>query len=312
MPNDPIADLLQRVSADRLRETIFHLAKDPLPYRKVNYTLPGHEKCTLDEADDTIAERLEACGYGVWREAVSVQAFRCDESKPKAHQYSAPAEEDAWYTAHNLYAEARGWSCPDEIILALAHKDSQSWVDSPGAYDNAVGTAACLEMARVLTEYESERTIRFLFCNEEHAPWTSVTAAQNARARGDNIIAVFNIDSLGGKSRADLDAGRKTMATLYTVPEGKWLADLMSEVIAAYGLPLVQTVQQRPGVGDDDGSFINAGYLSAIINVGSFPYADPNYHLETDTAEAVDIENVRLATQACLAAVLTVDRHGKR
>ena len=194
----------------------------------------------------------------------------------------------------------------------MAHKDSQSWVDSPGAYDNAVGTTAVIEMARGLAEYENERTLWFLFCNEEHVPWTSANAAQNAKERGENVIAGFNIDSLGGKSQADVDAGRKTNATLYTVPEGKWLADIMPSVVEEYGLDLAQTVTQREYPNDDDGSFVKAGYLSTIMNLGSFPYTDPEYHLESDTFEHVDIENVWLATQASLAAILTVDVNGKR
>lgn len=78
--------------------------------------------------------------------------------------------EDPWYTAYNLYTERKGRSKPQEIILLAAHKDSQSWIDSPGANDNAIGTVGVLEVARILAEYDSERTIRFLFCNEEHTP----------------------------------------------------------------------------------------------------------------------------------------------
>ena len=33
------------------------------------------------------------------------------------------------------------------------------------------------------------------------------------------------------------------------------------------------------------------GFGAAILNVGSFPYVDPNYHLVTDRPEFVDIEN---------------------
>ena len=84
--------------------------------------------------------------------------------------------------AYNVYAERRGKTRPDEIILLLAHKDSQSWVHSPGAYDNAVGTVAILEIARIIAKLEPQRTMRFLWCNEEHYPWTSVLAANNMRS----------------------------------------------------------------------------------------------------------------------------------
>jgi len=310
MADNRILRLLAAVDASRLSANLFHLSKSPLPFRKLNYTIPGHKNSTLDEADEFIQTQLGESGYAVRREGVRVQAFRRDESKPKAHQYSKPDPGDPWYTAHNLYARRTGTERPEEIILICAHKDSQSWVDSPGAYDNAVGTVVLLEMARVLSHWPPLCSILFLLCNEEHTPWTSVTAAQAAKTRGDNIIAVFNTDSLGGKSQADLDAGRKTNATLYTTPEGRRLAELMGEVNEEYGIGLEQSVHQRQHPGDDDGSFVNAGFPAAIVNVGSHPYADPNYHLETDVPELVDTLNVTMATQAILAAVLTVVRDG--
>jgi hypothetical protein len=308
---DPVIQrLIGMVDQDRIRRDVFHLSDNPLPMRALNVTLPGHTKSTLHEADDYLAWQLEETGYQVRREGMRVQAFRCDTNKPKAHQYSPALPEDPWYDAYNLYAERRGTQRPQEIILLLAHKDSQSWVHSPGAYDNAVGTAVVLELARVLSRWEPRRTFRFLFCNEEHTPWTSVLAANNMRARGDELVAILNTDSLGGKSQEDIDAGRKTNATLYTVDEGKALADLMSEVNEAYQLGLHQLVVKRPGPGDDDGSFVKAGYGRAIANLGSFPYGDPQYHREGDTADRVDYENVYLAAQATLAAALHVDQQG--
>jgi hypothetical protein len=307
---DLISNLIRQVDEERLRRDLFYLAKDPLPYRKLNYTRPGHAKSTLDEADEYIQVKLEACGYQVEREAVRVQAFRCDPSKPKAHQYSPPAPEDPWYVAHNLYARKAGLTRPDEIVVVLAHKDSQSWVDSPGAYDNGAGTCGVLEMARLLASFEPDCSLWFLFCNEEHRPWTSVTAAEGARSRGDNLVAIFNIDSIGGKSLADIVAGRKTNVTAYTTPEGRRLADLMAEVNETYGIGLQQSSYERPSPGDDDGSFINAGFPAAIANLGSMPYADPNYHRETDIPEAVDLTNVRMAVQASLATVVQIAMGG--
>ena len=46
------------------------------------------------------------------------------------------------------------------------------------------------------------------------------------------------------------------------------------------------------------------------MNVGSFPYADSQYHLPGDVPERVDIENVVRSTQLILAAILEIDGHG--
>ncbi|HOK77872.1 MAG TPA: hypothetical protein PLW35_09140 [Verrucomicrobiota bacterium] len=83
---------------------------------------PHHEG---HEADDYAAGLLESWGYDVQREAVPVQAFRRDTSKPLQHQYSRPMPEDPWYTPYNLYAERKSRSRPSEIIVVLAHKHSQ-------------------------------------------------------------------------------------------------------------------------------------------------------------------------------------------
>jgi hypothetical protein len=306
--DDPIPGLLTEVDRDRLRRDLYHLTSDPLPFRKLNYARPGQTRSTLEEADDFLVAELEACGYVVVREDCPVQAFRRDSSKPKAQQYSPPEPDDPWYTAFNLYAERRGSDRPDEIVLALAHKDSQSWVDSPGANDNAVGTVALLEIARCLSGYPARRTIRFLFCNEEHRPWTSVAAAENARDRGDNLVAIFNLDAMCGKSQEETDAGRMPLVSLYTDPEGEPLARLMGEVIERYDIGLEHRIARRERPGDDDGSFVNAGFPAAIVNLGSWPYADPNYHTEQDTPDRVDLEHLWRATRASLAAIVNVDR----
>ena len=308
--NKHIANLLKKVSDQHMRNTIFYLSKDPLPFRKLNFTRPGQNKCSLYEADDYLQSQLESFGYTVQKEGVQVQAFRCDTSKPKAQQYSPPMPEDPWYTAYNLYAEKKGTTTPEEIILILAHKDSQSWVDSPGANDNGVGTAAVLELARVISTITPHRTIRFLFCNEEHRPWTSVTAAEQAAKRGDNLIAIFNLDGLSRGTPEDKSAGRKTNVTLFTEPEGEPFADLMTQMNNTYQLGLHQRKQQRTRPGDDDGSFVNAGFKHAIINIGSYPYGDPHYHTEQDHPENVDFENLVLATQLSLAATLHIADNG--
>jgi Zn-dependent M28 family amino/carboxypeptidase len=235
-----------------------------------------------------------------------VQAFRRDRSKPKTAQYSPPKPEDPRYKAYNLVAEKRGRSRPEEIVVVLGHKDSQSWIDSPGANDNAIGTVGVLETACVLAKHAPERTIRFLFCNEEHVPWTSVTAAANAKKRGDRIVAVFNLDGIGVK--APEQAGKKTNVTAFTTAEGERLAQLMTAVNARYSIGLEQRMAKRRGPGDDDGSFVKAGYEAAVVNIGSWPYGDPNYHGEGDIPERTDVENAALTVRATVAAVLTVDQ----
>ncbi|MBC7287737.1 MAG: M28 family peptidase [Armatimonadetes bacterium] len=308
MTDAEIRTIIKNVDAGKLEAHVRYLAEDPLPRRTLNFTLPGHEKCTLHEADDYIAAQLASWGYSVEREGVQVQAFRRDRAKPKASQYSPPLPEDPWYIAYNLYAKKAGTQRPEDIIVVVSHKDSQSWCASPGANDNAIGTAANMELARVLADTPIACSVWFLYCNEEHWPWTSVNAAQGAKERGENLIAIFNLDGLGRKSYADTRAGRMKNVTLFTTPEGERIADLIAEVNERFNLGLEQSKYQRPAPGDDDGSFVKAGYPAAVANIGSYPYADPCYHCECDVPDNCDFENAALTTQAILATMLVLCR----
>jgi hypothetical protein len=303
---DRIKSLLERVDEDRMRRCVFALAKDPFPFRKLNYTIPGHEKSTLHEVDDWIEAKLRGVGYEVEREACRVQAWPYDASFGFHHEHGWPDPGAPFYTAYNLYASRIGRTRPDEIILLLAHKDSQSWVDSPGANDNAVGTTGVLEIATLLADYACERTIRFLWVNEEHYPWTSGLAAANAWSRADNILAVFNVDGISAKTDEEVTAGHKPSYTVHKVPQGRRIADVMDRVNDEYSIGLAHAGVYADA-NADDGMFVRAGYPCAAIILGSFPYADPQYHFPGDVPERVDYPHARMVTQAILAAVLTLD-----
>lgn len=303
---DIIQKLITQVDQKNLSDNLFFLAK-ALPCRTLNFTRENHAKCTLYEADDFIMEKLESFGYQMEQQAVPVQAFVPDSTVP--HGFRKPLPEEPWHTAFNLLAKKIGTKYPHELIIALSHKDSQSWLSqAPGAYDNAVGTSAVLEIARMLASYESQRSIWFLFCNEEHWPWTSVAAAQNLAQSNLNIHAILNIDSIGGKSFQAIAAGTLTNVTRYSTPAGEKLADLMAELNQKYQIGLEQSNYFCTKPNDDDGSFVNAGFAASILNIGSFPYADPNYHTIDDKPESVDLLNVKLATQLSLAFLLHLDQ----
>ena len=302
-----IKEILNQVSAGRLRRDLFYLCRDPLPFRKVNYTRPGQAMNSLAEADQYIRAQLGAAGLETTAIIHKVQAFRCDSTKPIHHWYSKPAPSDPWYDAANIETGLRGREKPDEIIQLISHKDSMSWIDSPGAHDNASGTVANLELARILANYPLRRTLRFLFCNEEHTPWTSRFAAEAAAARGDKIIAVMNVDSLDGKSEEEMAAGKLTHIVGYSTDEGKTLAEFVADCAARHKIGLEVSLAFKKNVNDDDGMFINAGFRNTVMHLGSWPYADAEYHLPGDVPERVNIKNLAISTQLLLAAILEID-----
>jgi len=307
--NSLYSSLSSRVDREHIRKDVYYISKDPLPRRVLNYTIPGHTKSTLEEFDAWLIKELEASGYKPETDETKVQAFGRDLNKPIHHQYAKPPDGSPWYTARNVIIRKQGTKNPDELIIIVAHKDSQSWIASPGANDNGIGTCGALELARVLAAYKPEHTIEFIFCNEEHTPWTSITAARNIKASGEKVLAVINMDGIGVKPPEQ--KGHLTNVTRYTSPEGERLADMMADLNKTHAIGLEQSKYLSESPGDDDGSFINAGFPWAVLNIGSMPYGDPNYHLEGDTAEKVDYENAKLAVQLTLAAVLHLDFYGR-
>ena len=323
-------ELLEAVSCDRLHHDLFYLCRDPLPFRTVSYTIPWHTKNSLDEADDFIAAEMRKYSDHVSMIPYKLKPFRCNSSKPLHHWYSTPLPEDPWYDANCIEVILPGTKYPDEIIQLVSHKDSMSWINSPGAHDNAVGAVANMELVRVLSQLKLSRTLRVLFCNEEHWPWYSKDYAENARSRGDNIIAVMNQDSICGKSDAASAAQIRTLASVYSSHEGRGLAEFLRSECEKYQLPLAVTIAPKTSmkangalpapddanikflVNDDDGSFIKAGYLRTVMNLGSYPYGDPQYHLAGDTPERVDIINLELSVKLLMTAILDIDAGGGR
>jgi hypothetical protein len=80
---DAINDMLGRIDEGHMRKSLFHIAKDPLPYRKLNYTIPSHQENTLYEADEWIQEELRKSGYDVECEAAGFRPSVSMQRSPR-------------------------------------------------------------------------------------------------------------------------------------------------------------------------------------------------------------------------------------
>ena len=298
-----------RIDQERIKNGVRYISEDPLPRRVLNWSRPGQSVSSLREADLWLVARLEDAGYKPELDSTKVRAFGRDRSKPISQQYAAPPENSPYYTANNVIVTKKGSEKTDEIIIIIAHKDSQSWIESPGANDNAVGTCGALELATVLRNYKAKHTIRFIFCNEEHTPWTSVTAANNIKKEGKEVLALINMDGIGVKPESQ--RGQLTNVTRYSTPEGEKLADMMAMLNSKHSIGLQQSKYFSKQPGDDDGSFVKAGFPWSVLNIGSMPYGDPNYHTENDKADLVDYKNAAVTVKLTLAAVLWLDQNGR-
>ena len=95
----------------------------------------------------------------------------------------------------NVVAELTGTTRPNDVYIYGAHYDHLSG-DRPGGDDNASGTAALLEAARVLSGHQYEATIRFVAFNaEENGLLGSADYVANISG-SDNVIGMINMDMI--------------------------------------------------------------------------------------------------------------------
>ncbi|HEV8169920.1 MAG TPA: M28 family metallopeptidase [Pyrinomonadaceae bacterium] len=92
----------------------------------------------------------------------------------------------------------------DRIYVVSGHYDSMcssptdAKCDAPGANDDASGTAAVLEMARVMAKYEFDATVVFMaVAGEEQGLLGSTHFAEEAKKKNWNVDAMFTNDIVG-------------------------------------------------------------------------------------------------------------------
>ena len=111
-------------------------------------------------------------------------------------------------TQYNVVATIPGSIYPNQYIVVGGHHDSISnnsdpYVFAPGADDNASGSVAALEMARVMmaSGYQPRTSVRFVtFAAEEFGLWGSKHHAQTANQAGDNIRLMINHDMIANET----------------------------------------------------------------------------------------------------------------
>ncbi|CAN5456364.1 M28 family metallopeptidase [soil metagenome] len=211
----------------------------------------------------------------------------------------------------NLIAEVKGSKRPQEIIILGAHYDSV--YDCPAANDNGSGVASLLELARLLSKFESERTIRFVaFTNEEPpffgtADWGAQQYAAVCHERAEKVIAMLSLETMGYYSDA---AGSQTFPHdvfgLVYPKQGDFIAfvsNMKSRRLLNRFTKLFRSATPFPcekvavpesirGVAySDHAAFWKYDYPALMITDTAF-YRYPHYHTNEDTPEKVDYDSL--------------------
>jgi len=202
------------------------------------------------------------------------------------------------YSTRNIIATQPGKTRPDLVVLIGAHFDSYSTAaatNAPGADDNASGTAAVLEIARVLSGTSFDFTLKFVcFSAEEWGLYGSKHYAAEAKNRGEKILAVLNLDMIAYTDRLpeDLD--------LVVNASSEWLFNRYA-ICAALYTPLELLKIVNPNLKYSDHSpFWDQGY-SAVLGIEDAGVPNPYYHKTTDVFETLNMDFATSVTKLTLA-----------
>ncbi len=208
---------------------------------------------------------------------------------------------------YNVIAILPGTSEPERHLIVSGHYDSWNMVYrndkdgkrvldpeatvaavAPGVTDDGSGTAAVLELARVMSQHQFRKTIIFIaFAGEEYGLLGSSTYAEAAKAKGDVIEGVFNNDIIGSDVRGDGSKGNRRINIYSEDPDdssSRQLARYIRETAAKY-IPEMDVNlvfrHDRFGRGGDHSPFNAAGYSAVRVTT---PYENfANQHTANDT-----------------------------
>ncbi len=225
-------------------------------------------------------------------------------------------------TVSNLITRVHGTERPEEVVLVGGHYDSVP--ACPGANDNGSGAASVLELARQIQANPPKRTVRFVaFVNEENPYFAtegmgSWVHAAGSRERGDAIVAMISVETIGYYT--DADGSQKypfPLAAVYP-GTGNFIAfvsnlgnrDLVRRCVESFrghtffpseggALP-----GGLPGVGwSDHWAYWQEGYPSVMIT-DTAPFRYPQYHTPDDTPDRMDLDRTARVVEGIGRVVL--------
>lgn len=205
---------------------------------------------------------------------------------------------------YNVVAVLPGSGTTEEYILFGGHYDSfaydSSFVNAPGADDNASGVAAMLETARVLklNNHQPYCNLRFLaFGIEEFGLFGSFYDAGVQSDSGTNIRLMINNDMIAYTVPGD------TLIRCLVGNQSQAVMQLVNQARSIYGglVPSFHAV----GFSSDYYPYNEAGYTVAGFNHHA-PY--PHYHKVTDLVDNCDVDYLLRAAKFACAVLLKADQ----
>lgn len=228
----------------------------------------------------------------------------------------------------NVVATLRGTKHPDNTVVIGAHIDAcgsrmpewnQQWntMRVPGADDNASGVAVILELARILSDtlfgYVNDNTFVFIaFGVEETGPaYTGYTYgskhyAQQAKARGENIIAMVSVDMVGFNDN-------NLYLNIVTDNASQWISKHITAMNDTFRIGTIVSEAPFAYTWSDHASFWNYGFPAVCLiecappTISNQYYtANPYFHTTSDSLALLNMDLVRTSARLTLASFATI------
>lgn len=184
------------------------------------------------------------------------------------------------------------------VIMVMAHLDSVG-KDFAGADDNASGVAVMLEMARVLSTYKNQKTIRFFATNgEESGLLGAKHYAKELQKSGGikDIKLAINMDMVGYNSNGVVE--------LETNKEYDGLAQWFAGLTSTY--TRLKTKITLGAWGSDHVPFLDAK-VPTMLTIENWSTKTPCYHQACDKPETLNYGYATEVGKLNVAAVMVKD-----
>lgn len=198
----------------------------------------------------------------------------------------------------SVLAEKKGTVSEDKVVLVEAHMDSVG-KDFAGADDNASGTAVLMEMARVLSTYKNQKTIRFFVTNgEEGGLLGAEHYVRTLKTSGKikELVLAINMDMVGWNSNGIVEL--ETNAEYDSL--AKWFAGLASTYTR------LKSKITLGAWGSDHVPFLKAG-VPALLTIEDWSTKTPCYHAACDKPEGLNYGYATEIGKLNVSAVMTKD-----
>ena len=178
--------------------------------------------------------------------------------------------------SHNVVATIQGTTKPDEVIAFTAHYDSVSF--SKGAYDNATGAVALLQILEYYLKNKPARTLKFIWCgSEEMGLLGSKAYVSMHEDELSNYKLCINIDMLGATLGYDIACATTQMS----------FVNYLQYTSKELGFPLVTS----QGVYSSDSTSFADRDVPAVSFARAAPRGGATIHSRDDVLDHLSEEN---------------------